>query len=259
MSMTPTVLITGASSGIGEALAREFAGRSWGLVLVARRTEKLEALASTLKAEFGTPCHVIGLDLTKNNAARILFDEVSSRNLTIDCLVNNAGRGDFGAFDSRDWKRDEETIQLNVTVLTSLCHLFSGPMLERGSGNILNIASVAGFIPGPNLAVYHATKAYVLSLSRALHAELSSRGVTVTASCPGPTQSEFFDHPGTEDIKALELVRFMPAKQVAEEAVDATLQGKSVVVHGWLNKTAVESARLVPTRLLAPLVKQFMR
>lgn len=255
----PTVLITGASSGIGLALAHEFSRRGRDLILVARRLEQLEALAGTLKRANGTAVSCIPLDLAGPNAARVLFDEIASRNGVVDTLVNNAGRGDFGAFAEQDWQRDEETIRLNVSVLTSLCHLAIPGMLERGQGRILNVASIAGFMPGPNLAVYHATKAYVLSLSRALHAELAGRGVTVTASCPGPTASEFFEKAGTQTLKALDYIKLMPAETVARQAVDALEKGQPVVVHGLLNRLMAESPRLLPQSWVAPIVRTFMK
>ncbi|WLQ11281.1 SDR family oxidoreductase [Hahella aquimaris] len=254
-----TVLITGASSGIGLALARVFARNGWNLALVARRSDNLERLATELKEKYGADSQCIGFDLTADNAARALYDEVRFRNLRIDCLVNNAGRGYFGSFIERDYQLEEETIYLNVTVLTSLCKLFGRDMVEQGGGRILNIASIAGFMPGPNFAVYHATKAYVLSLSRAIHAELKSQGVTVTASCPGPTETEFFDKAGTGVLKAMEYIRRMPAEKVAEQAYEAMMKGKPVVVHGMLNKVMVESPRLVPKSWVAPVVKSLMR
>ncbi len=255
----PIALVTGASSGIGRALALEFARNGWNLVLVARRASLLEQLAEEVRHGSGRAVTTIAHDLTGSNAARALFDEVASRNLEIDCLVNNAGRGHFGPFIEQDWRTDEETIDLNITVLTSLCHLFAAPMVTRHRGHILNIASIAGFMPGPNLAVYHASKAYVLSLSQALHAELSEHGVTVTASCPGPTASEFFDKAGTSNLKALDHIKLMPAEKVAEQAYQATVRGQSVVVHGLLNRLMAESPRLLPKSWVAPIVKTLMQ
>jgi short-subunit dehydrogenase len=254
-----TALITGASSGIGRALAHEFARNGWDLVLVARRTQLLNDLAREIKSTATVDVSIIALDLTTSNAARALFDEVASRNLVIDCLINNAGRGHFGPFVQQDWRTDEETIDLNVTVLTSLCHLFAEPMVSRRHGHILNIASIAGFMPGPNLAVYHASKAYVLSLSQALHAELSDHGVSVTASCPGPTQSEFFDKAGTSTMKAMDYVKLMSAETVAKQAYKATVKGQTIVVHGAFNRLMAESPRLLPKSWIAPIVKAVMK
>lgn len=251
-----TALITGASAGIGNALAHEFAKDNWNLVLVARREEALEALADELGQRWQCQTQVVPCDLAKPGAARTLMDEIRSRNLEIDCLVNNAGRGHFGPFLEQDWEVNEETIALNVVTLTSLTHMFLKEMVERDFGYILNIASIAAFMPGPNLAVYHATKAYVLSLSEALSAELSGTGVSVTASCPGPTESEFFEKSGSTGVRALQLSPIMRAEVVAAEAYSAMLSGKSTKVHGVIGKLVAQSPRLLPKAWVAPLVKR---
>lgn len=257
--MKNTALITGASSGIGLALARQFAYEGWDLVLVARRQANLEKLSKELMDDFGCRSHSIAFDLSKENAARALYDEIRFRNIQIDCLVNNAGRGHYDAFAGLDWQLEEETIYLNVTVLTSLCKLFGKDMLDRGEGRILNIASIAGFVPGPRLAVYHASKAYVVSLSRALHAEFADHGVTVTVSCPGPTESEFFAKAGTDNLAVKQYIKLMSADEVALQAYSATMKGQDVVVHGWLNRLIVETPRIVPKSWVAPFVKKFMK
>ena len=256
--MKKTALITGASSGIGLALARQFADQGWDLVLVARRQKNLQDLSNELSQEFDCRCHTIAFDLSKEKAARALFDEIRFRNLQIDCLVNNAGRGHYNDFLDIDWQLEEETIYLNVTVLTSLCKFFGKAMVENGGGRILNVASVAGFIPGPRLAVYYASKAYVVSLSRALHAELSDQGVTVTASCPGPTESEFFEKSGADKLKLKNYYTLMSAETVAQQAYKAMMKGQSVVVHGWLNRLVTEFPRLVPKSWVAPLFKKLV-
>ncbi|MBK8973206.1 MAG: SDR family oxidoreductase [Hahellaceae bacterium] len=254
-----TALITGASSGIGRALAFEFASHGWNLVLVARRGALLDQLATDLRAIHKVEVSTIAFDLTASNAARALHDEISSRNLSIDCLVNNAGRGHFGEFIEQSWQTDEETIHLNISVLTSLCHVFAPDMVKRRNGFILNIASIAGFVPGPKLAVYHASKAYVLSLSQALHAELSPYKVSVTASCPGPTESEFFEKAGTQKLKALSYLKLMPAETVAHQAYQAMMHRRPIVVHGLMNRLMAESPRLMPKSWVAPLLKTFMK
>lgn len=257
--MTKTALITGASSGIGVALARQFAEQGWNLILVARRQANLEELSRELRKEYNCQSHTIAFDLTKDHAARSLYDEVKLQNLNVDCLVNNAGRGHYGSFPELDWQMEEDTIYLNVTVLTSLCKLFSKDMVSKGEGRILNIASIAGFMPGPNMAVYYATKAYVNSLSCALHAELKESGVTVTVSCPGPTESEFFDKAGTGELKAMEYIKRMSAEDVANQAYTATMKGQSMVVHGWLNQLMTEAPRVLPRAWIAPIVRTLVR
>ncbi|WP_020408050.1 SDR family NAD(P)-dependent oxidoreductase [Hahella ganghwensis] len=226
---------------------------------MARRQTQLEQLSEQLNNEFNISSQYIALDLSRKNSARALYEEVKFRNLEIDCLVNNAGRGHYGAFINQDREVSEETIHLNITTLTSLCQLFGKDFADRGNGRILNIASVAGFIPGPSMAIYNASKAYVLSLSRALHAELSGSGVTVTASCPGPTKSEFFDRAGADELKAMEYIKLMPAEQVAKEAYKALIKGHPVVIHGILNKMMAETTRWIPRSWVAPMVKSLMR
>ena len=251
-----TALITGASAGIGKALAVEFAKDNWNLVLVARREEALDKLATELEQKHHCKVQVIPCDLTQKNAARQLYDETRSRNITIDCLVNNAGRGTFGNWLEQDADFNEDTIALNVVAVTTLSHLFAKDMVKRGVGYILNIASIAAFIPGPNLAVYHATKAFIMSFSEAIAAELSGTGVSVTASCPGPTESEFFERSGSTKVKALQHAPIMDAATVAKEAYQAMLKGETLRVHGLLNKLIVQTPRLLPKGWIAPIIKR---
>ncbi|GAA3976861.1 SDR family oxidoreductase [Allohahella marinimesophila] len=251
-----TALITGASSGIGKALAIEFAKDNWNLVIVARREQALETLAADLERDYRCKVQVIACDLTRSNAARALYDETRSRNIVVDCLVNNAGRGTFGEWLGQDPGFNEDTIALNVVALTTLSHLYARDMVQRELGYILNIASIAAFVPGPNHAVYHATKAFVLSFSEALATELKGTGVSVTASCPGPTKSEFFERSGSTKVKALQHTPIMDAETVALEAYQAMLKGEPVKVHGLLNKLIVQSPRLLPKGWIAPMVKR---
>ncbi|MAM89448.1 SDR family NAD(P)-dependent oxidoreductase [Allohahella sp. A8] len=251
-----TALITGASSGIGKALAIEFAKDDWNLVLVARREQALEELAAELERDHHCKVQVIACDLSRDKAARVLFDETKSRNIVVDCLVNNAGRGTFGDWIEQDPDFNEDTIALNVVALTSLSHLYAKDMVKRELGYILNIASIAGFVPGPNLAVYHATKAFVLSFSEAIATELKGTGVSVTASCPGPTESEFFARSGSTEVKALKHTPIMSAEAVAREAYHAMLKGEPVKVHGLLNKLIVQSPRILPKAWIAPMVRR---
>ncbi len=254
-----TALITGASSGIGKEIAEELAKKGTQLILVARRKEKLELLASELEKTYHIKCFIIPHDLSTLDAAQTLFDKVQQANLTVDILVNNAGRGHYGNFMALDPEVEAGTIQLNVVTLTSLSKLFGQAMVSRGEGYILNIASIAGFIPGPGMAVYNATKAFVLSLSEAVNEELKGTGVSVTASCPGPTESEFFTLAGTDDLKNLKYAQMMKASVVAKQAVDALFNRKPVVVHGASNKAMTFMPRLMPRKTVSHIVKSLMK
>jgi short-subunit dehydrogenase len=252
--MTPVVLITGASSGIGAALARVFAAHGHELVLVARRQDRLNALADEIAAAGRSRPAVLAADLERRDAASAIAAELSSRGLEPSVVVNNAGFGLSGA--AAAVSRDEQLamIDVNVRALTELSLMFVDS-LARHRGGILNVASVAAFLPGPGMAVYYASKAYVLSFSEALHRELSDRGVRVTVLCPGPVPTEFQARSGMQlnaAARALEL----SAERVAQIGYDAFMRGKRVVVPGINNRIAVSLMRLVPNGLLLRLVDQ---
>jgi uncharacterized protein len=252
--MTPVVLITGASSGIGAALARVFAAHGHELVLVARRQDRLNALADEIAAAGRSRPAVLAADLERRDAASAIAAELSSRGLEPSVVVNNAGFGLSGA--AAAVSRDEQLamIDVNVRALTELSLMFVDS-LARHRGGILNVASVAAFLPGPGMAVYYASKAYVLSFSEALHRELSDRGVRVTVLCPGPVPTEFQARSGMQlnaAARALEL----SAERVAQIGYDAFMRGKRVVVAGINNRIAVSLMRLVPNGLLLRLVDQ---
>jgi short-subunit dehydrogenase len=252
--MTPVVLITGASSGIGAALARVFAAHGHELVLVARRQDRLNALADEIAAAGRSRPAVLAADLERRDAASAIAAELSSRGLEPSVVVNNAGFGLSGA--AAAVSRDEQLamIDVNVRALTELSLMFVDS-LARHRGGILNVASVAAFLPGPGMAVYYASKAYVLSFSEALHRELSNRGVRVTVLCPGPVPTEFQARSGMHlnaAARALEL----SAERVAQIGYDAFMRGKRVVVAGINNRIAVSLMRLAPNGLLLRLVDQ---
>ena len=250
--MNDVALVTGASSGIGAELARQHAAHGGSLVLVARREERLRSLLDDLRDSYGTDGVVIAMDLAGAGAARELFDRLEARGIVVDILVNNAGFGGWGPFSGRPWVDDDAMIRLNVMALTELSRLFLPGMIDRGRGRILNVASVAGFVPGPLQAVYYATKAYVLSLSEALAVEISTSGVTVTALCPGPTASEFMDRAHMEGVR---LFRFgaATASSVARAGYRGMLKGRPVVVPGLANKILVQSLRVSPRALVRRL------
>jgi uncharacterized protein len=239
-----TVLITGSSSGIGQHLAREFARHGHPLVLVAPDASELREIAVSLEQEFGVRAWPVAQDLTEENAAQAVFDAVTAKDIQVDILANNAGLGQRGKFWENPPERDIAMIRLNVEAVVRLTRLFLPPMLARQRGRILNTASVAGFEPGPLLAVYHATKAFVLSLSESLATELEDTGVTVTALCPGPTDTDFFAKADMVDSAAFQKANVMPPQTVAEAAYEALMNGERVVVPGALNKAMIASRRV---------------
>jgi short-subunit dehydrogenase len=240
-----TVLITGASAGIGAELARLFAADKSNLVLVARRREKLEELAAELRGKEGIDVRVVAADLGRADAPQAVVDELAAEKITIDVLVNNAGFGAVGAFDQLDAARQAEMVQVNVAALTHLTRLTLPGMVERGRGGVLNVASTAGFQAGPYMAVYYATKAFVISLSEALRDELAGRGVTVTCLCPGLTATEFVAVAKMEKVRMLKLPP-MTAERVARIGYRAFRRGKLLAVAGWLNYLGTIGARYSP-------------
>lgn len=242
-----TALITGASSGIGLELAHVLADEKSDLILVARNKEKLLALAEELKHNNDINIKVIAKDLSKPEEVKALIDEVQNEN--IQYLINNAGFGYFGAYHECDWKTTQDMMELNMTTLAHLTHSLLPKMIERGSGKILNVASVAGFLPGPNMAVYYATKAFVLHFSEAIAQELKGTGVTVTALCPGPTESQFMDVSGMAETKLVKGRKLPTSKQVAEYGYQAMMRGQHIAVHGWGNFILSVLPRLFPRRL----------
>ena len=247
--MAQTALITGASSGIGAAFARALARRGDHLILVARSEDKLEALAESLRGEQAVTVTVVAADLSLPGCGVRLAAELAGRGLAVDVLINNAGFGSAGAFAQQDPARDAEMIGLNVAAVVDLAHAFLPAMLERRRGCILNVASVAGFQPLPQMAIYAATKAFVLSFSEALWAETRGSGVRVTALCPGPVDTPFFEPTGTPELrKAVPKGFMMTAEEVAAEALSALAAGRPVVVPGVGNKLLSVVPRLLPRR-----------
>ena len=251
--MTPVTLVTGASSGLGEEFARICAARGERLVLVARRRERLEALA----AELGN-ARVVVADLSEDCAVRDVLADIDAAGERVECLINNAGFGLVGRFSDLDCAQQRDMIDLNCGALTELAHGVLPSMKAQGSGRILNVASVAGFQPGPGMAVYFATKAYVLSFSDALHEEVRRHGIRVSCLCPGPTSTEFGDVAGFGGNKTVESMA-MDARTVAVAGIDALDQGKAVEVPGFTNKLSANSSRFLPrgaVRRIVNLIKK---
>lgn len=249
----PTALITGASAGLGAEFARLFARDKYDLVLVARRAAKLTELADELRRQHAITVKTIPLDLGLPQAAQSLFEETQRNAVQVDILVNNAGYGLSGRFADMPLEEAYGQIQLNITALTLLTRLYLGPMLERRSGRIMNIASTAAFVPGPRMAVYYATKAYVLSFTEAIADELRNSDVTVTCFCPGATVTEFQKRAQTEEARLFKRLPPMDAKTVAALGYRALMDGKTLAVAGFLNWLLAESVRFAPRKLVTTI------
>ncbi len=253
-----TALITGASSGIGLALAEEFAKGGYHLVLAARSVDKMQTLADTLQQRYGVSVTVLGADLQTSEGAAKLHADIKARDITLSALANNAGYGTFGEFKDSPLESALAMMQLNMTTVVVLTKLFL-PDLIATRGKILNTASTAAFQPGPYMAVYYATKAFVLSFSEAIAAELEDTGVTVTALCPGPTASGFQDK---ADLHASALVKgkkLPGSAEVAAAGYRAMLRGQRVYIPGWMNWAMAQSIRFTPRNVVTALVKQLTR
>ncbi|HEX8937006.1 MAG TPA: SDR family oxidoreductase [Sphingomicrobium sp.] len=238
--MNRVALVTGASAGLGVEFARQLAKRGHALVLAARRKDRLEALAK----ELGN-ARAIAIDLSKPNAAAKLMAELEANGDTVDLLVNNAGFGLIGRFAELDAKRQRQMVDLNVGALTDLCRAAAPRMIERKSGGIINLASTAAFQPGPKMAVYFATKAFVLSFTEAVHEELKAHGIKVSCLCPGPTHTEFGEVAGFGGNSVFDHVAMGPAEVVAAGLAGLD-RNQAVVVPGWMNKVTAASTRFAP-------------
>lgn len=254
--MGKTILITGASSGIGYELAKIVAQKDFNLVMVARSKDKLEKLAGELQSLYQTETKVIAMDLSEQGAGSLLYEQLKKEKITIDILVNNAGFADFGFFVERDWEKELRMINLNITTLTELTKLFARDMVKRGEGKILNVASTAAFQPGPLMAVYYATKSYVLHFSEALSNELKGSGVSVMALCPGPTSSGFQKTAEMEHSKLMKMLPFVSSEKVARYAYRSLMRNKIVAIPGLINKLGVFSMRLIPRKMAAGVIRK---
>lgn len=244
--MKRTALVTGASAGLGKELAGLFAKDGHDLVLVARSESKLKTLAEDLSRVHGIAAHVVSADLGQTAAPAQIFEETKKRGIAVDFLVNNAGFGTNGPFTELDLSREKEMIAVNCTALLELTHHYAVPMRERKFGRILNIASTAGFQPGPFMATYYATKAFVVSFSEALAFELEGTGVTVTCHCPGATKTEFASTAGNDKSKLFQRSGVAEAKEVALHAYEAMMSGDVLSVHGFMNKVGFHGLRITP-------------
>lgn len=257
--MSKTALITGSSAGLGRELARLFAADGHDLVLVARREPRLQELAEQLRAAHGVQARVHACDLADPAAPEALASELARAGVDIEFLVNNAGFGSTGAFTELDRRGELGQIDLNVRALVHLTHLLLPPMVARGSGRVLNIGSTAGFQPGPYMATYYATKAFVNHFSEGLAHELAGTGVSVTVHCPGPTATEFGAIAGNEKNALFTRGVVASSEEVARHAYRAMHAGRRMAVHGFANKIGTSGARILPRGLLARIAGRLNR
>jgi uncharacterized protein len=256
--MNKTALITGASTGIGFEFAKLLAADGYNLVLIARDEQKLREISASLASKFNISVKIYPKDLSVTGDIDNLVCQIREDAGAIEILVNNAGFGLSGAFVDTDLARELEMIQLNVVSLVIFTKLWAKEMVQRKSGKILNVASTAAFQPGPLMAIYYATKAFVLSFSEALAEELKESGVTVTALCPGPTATQFSKRAELEKSRLFKggIVPVLDAATVAKIGYDGLSKGQPVVIPGLINKIGVFSVRLIPRKLVAQIAKQ---
>jgi uncharacterized protein len=253
-----TVLVTGASSGIGKSLAEQFAKDGYHVVLAARSVDKLDVIAEDFRKRYQVFVTVIGADLQTHDGAKKLYQQVKAKGMTLSALVNNAGQGVFGEFKDTELASDLAMMQLNMSSLVSLTKLFLPDLLET-EGKLLNVSSTAAFQPGPYMAVYYASKAFVLSFSEALAAELSDTQVTVTALCPGPTASGFQENASMQDSGLVHGKKLADPEQVAVDGYQALKLGRRVYIPGVMNWLWAQSVRFLPRDTVTAKVKSISK
>ncbi|MFP4548865.1 MAG: SDR family NAD(P)-dependent oxidoreductase [Fidelibacterota bacterium] len=257
--MSKTALITGASGGIGNEMAKILAAKNINLVLVARSEHVLEKMKLDLEAEHNIKVFNIIRDLREFDSAKDIYDIIKLENIPIDYLINNAGFGYYGKFTETGWEKEYDMIQLNIIALTYLTKLFLKDMLKRNEGRIMNIASTAAFQPGPLMAVYFATKSFVLYLSEAIAEEISNSDVTITTLCPGPTGTGFEDNAELGDSGLFKQTKIADAGEVAAYGINAMMKGKRLAVHGLMNKIMAFSNRLLPRKFILKTIHQLSK
>ncbi len=257
MTQAKTVLLTGGTSGIGYELGKIFSKNGYDIIIVSRNGNALKKTADALSSQYANSVRWLATDLSQTSSTREIFEKMQKENIAIDVLVNNAGIGFYGDFAEVDIEKHLRLLQLNVVALTMLTRLFLPAMTKRNQGKILNIASTAAFQPGPHMAVYYASKAYVLSFSEGLASELAHTGVTVTALCPGPTKTGFENESGLNRSKVFTRLSPMSAERVANAGYQALMQGKPLVIPGFRNALLAFGNRIVP-RKFASQVSKYM-
>ncbi len=255
--MTKTALITGASSGIGLEFAKLLAKEKYDLIIVARSSDKLEKISKAIEKDFGVKVRVILKDLSENNSANEIFDELISEKVIVDIMINNAGFGSYGPFAESDLNNDLEMIRLNISSLVVFTNLFLREMLKRNSGRIMNVASTAAFQPGPYMALYYASKAFVLSFSEAVAEEISDSKVTISCLCPGPVKTGFQGRAGLQKAKLANknLLGMITAEEVAKIGYKGLMKGKRIIIPGKLNWLVAKAVNFTPRRLVTKIGK----
>lgn len=259
MSSRPFAIVTGASAGLGVEFARLLAGDQHDLLLVARRMDRLEQLAATLRTDHGIKVHCLSVDLNQAQAGEKVHDYTQKHKLSVDVLINNAGFGASGPFVDLDLQEQLRIIQVNVAALTHLTGLYLPGMIERKKGRIMNVSSTAAFQPGPLMAIYYASKAFVLSFSEAVHHEVRKTGVTVTCLCPGPTPTEFQHAAKMESSRLFNSRMMIDPATVAKVGYQAMRKGKRLVIPGRVTNILAFSNRLVPRGLALRFAERFQK
>lgn len=257
-----TVLITGASSGIGYEFSKIYAKNNYNLVIVARSLEKLENLKNKLEKENNVSVEVIEMDLSEKNAAIELYNIVKNKNITINTLINNAGfgiYGEFSTFSKNDIIKNEKMTQLNINFLVELTKLYLDDFLLLGKGELLNVASIAGFFPGPYMANYYASKSYVLSFTEAIRSEINNRNIKISTLCPGPTETNFEKASKLDNGHLFNSMKVMSAEKVVKIAYKDFNRGKSIIIPGFTNKLIVFISRFISRNLLLKITKKIMK
>lgn len=259
--MSRTALVTGGSLGIGYEIARQYAAENYNLILVARDKKNLEHAAESLKKDFNAAVTIIQSDLSEQGSGYKLFQKVEKLKQNISVLINNAGFAVSGPFTESAAEKQLGMVDVNIRALVELTWYFAGQMRKDGSGTIVNVASTAGFQPGPHLAVYYATKAFVLHFTEALHEELKDSGIKISALCPGPTKTEFFDRAGMKDtfLSSSTFSPVMRADKVARVSHRQTKRGKVIIIPGILNKIMAQSVRFTPRSIVRKIASSLNR
>ena len=257
--MGKTAVITGASGGFGYEFAKLLAKDGYDLVLVARSGGRLRKTAKNLRRHYGVAVHVFVKDLSERDAAKEVFSFSAEKDPSPEILINNAGFGDYGCFAEGDYEKLTRMVDLNDRTLMQLTHLFLQPMIASGKGRILNVASIASFMPGPQMALYYATKAFVLSLTEGLSEELRGTGVTVTALCPGPSDTGFVERANMPGSRFSDMFRFTKPSGVAKAGYRALMKGKTIEVPGVLNYLGSAGVRLLPRGIVRKIVYRFQK
>lgn len=254
-----TAVVTGASSGIGYEFSRVLAAHQYQLVLIARNLERLNQVKQELEAEYHVNVVLIPADLSVPNIAQNIFQELQRREIVVDVIINNAAFGYCGDYVDQAWENEAQMLQVNIVALSQLTKLLLPEMITRGQGRICNVASTAAFSAGPLMAVYYASKAYVLSYSEALAKELDGAGVTVTCLCPGPTATNFQANARMENTRVNRMSQMVTAQQVAEYGYQALMKNKAIAIYGFKNKLLQFSTRLLPRKMITHIIHQLQR